>query len=40
MPVIARFVQRERERYAVVIATRFVNRVGSLYETERDWHER
>ena len=35
---IARFIRRERHRYASVIATRFVNRPGSLYETERDWH--
>jgi nicotinamidase-related amidase len=39
VPSIAGFIGRERDRYAVVIATRFVNRPGSLYETERDWHE-
>jgi nicotinamidase-related amidase len=35
---LAGYLDRERERYAIVIATRFVNRTGSLYETERDWH--
>lgn len=32
-------IQRQRHGYATVIATRFVNRPASLYETERDWHE-
>jgi len=30
-------IQRERRRYAVVIATRFINSPGSMYETEREW---
>jgi nicotinamidase-related amidase len=38
VPSIAEYIERERGRYASVIATRFVNRPGSLYETERDWH--
>lgn len=38
VPAISEFVRRERHRYGLVIATRFVNRAGSLYETERDWH--
>jgi nicotinamidase-related amidase len=36
---IASFLGRGRDRYHIVVATRFVNRVGSLYETERDWHD-
>jgi nicotinamidase-related amidase len=36
---IATFLARERQRYAFVVATRFVNLRGSLYETERDWHD-
>jgi nicotinamidase-related amidase len=39
VPAIVRFIERQRDRYARVIATRFVNRPGSLYETERDWRE-
>ena len=39
VPEIERFVRRERHRYDVVVATRFVNVPGSLYETQRDWHE-
>jgi nicotinamidase-related amidase len=38
VPTIVRFIDRARDQYAVVIATRFINRPGSLYETERDWH--
>ena len=38
-PAIAGFLRGERHRYDIVIATRFVNLPGSLYETERDWHE-
>ncbi len=34
---ILEHLARRRPRYARVIATRFVNRQGSLYETERDW---
>jgi nicotinamidase-related amidase len=39
VPTIAEFLRRERHRYAIVIATRFVNRIGSLYQTERDWSD-
>ena len=38
VPRILDFLGRERQRYVAVIATRFVNHRGSLYETERDWH--
>jgi nicotinamidase-related amidase len=34
---LSAFLRSERSRYAVVIATRFANRPGSLYESERDW---
>ncbi|MBX3028549.1 MAG: cysteine hydrolase [Chloroflexi bacterium] len=37
VPRIVDHIEHARERYALVIATRFVNRPGSLYETERDW---
>jgi len=36
---IADHIDGQRHRYEVVVATRFVNRPGSLYETERDWHQ-
>lgn len=35
---IAAYVDAHRDRYALIIATRFLNQPGSLYETQRDWH--
>lgn len=35
---VAGYLERHHERYALVLATRFVNQPGSRYETERDWH--
>lgn len=37
--LIVEHLARESPRYAQVIATRFINRPGSLYESQRDWHE-
>lgn len=34
---IAAYVDAHRDRYALVIATRFRNQRGSRYETQRDW---
>lgn len=31
-------IRRDGHSYASIIATRFVNRPGSLYQRERDWH--
>jgi nicotinamidase-related amidase len=39
VPLIAAHVIGSRKRYGRVIATRFVNLPGSLYESERDWRE-
>ena len=37
-PRIAGYLERHHERYCLVLATRFVNRPGSLYESEREGH--
>jgi nicotinamidase-related amidase len=39
VPRIEDHLRRRRGDLAAVIATRFVNLPGSLYETQRDWHE-
>jgi len=39
VPRITDHVRRHGDRYASIIATRFVNRPGSLYVTERHWPE-
>lgn len=39
LPAILEHLAMARGRYQVVIATRFLNRPASLYETERDWCE-
>jgi nicotinamidase-related amidase len=39
VPLVAAHVRERRGHYAGVLATRFINEPGSLYETERDWHE-
>ncbi|MFN8622060.1 MAG: isochorismatase family cysteine hydrolase [Chloroflexota bacterium] len=36
-PAIAAYVDAHRDRYAAIIATRFRNRPGSRYVSERDW---
>ncbi len=39
VPLIADHVRRRGSSYAGIIATRFVNQPGSLYQAERDWHQ-
>lgn len=39
VPLIADHIRRTKGAYASVVATRFVNLPGSLYEAERGWHE-
>jgi nicotinamidase-related amidase len=34
---IAAYLDAHRDRYALIIATRFLNHPGSLYESQRDW---
>jgi nicotinamidase-related amidase len=39
VPRIIEHIRRTGQAYASIIATRFVNQPGSLYQAERDWHE-
>jgi nicotinamidase-related amidase len=38
VPRIVEHIRRTAHTYASVIATRFLNQPGSLYQSERDWH--
>jgi nicotinamidase-related amidase len=38
VPALKDFLRHAGQRYDLIVATRFVNQHGSLFERERDWH--